>query len=115
MRSGSAWNLDEILDLLARLIRSDKDRLRLINAEFKKAERELQAKETELATAKTNNEFIRRLEGLTEEKKSLDDSAQEMEKNASLLRKQKAASHEVQPFYQAWRSKCDDIAAVKEV
>lgn len=114
VRSGSAWNLDEILDLLARLIRSDKDRLRLINAEFKKAERELQAKETELATAKTNNEFIRRLEGLTEEKKSLDDSAQEMEKNASLLRKQKAASHEVHPVYRAWRSKCDDIAAVKE-
>ena len=48
-------NLDEILDLLARLIRSDKARRKDINVEFKKAEKELQAKETELATAKTNN------------------------------------------------------------
>ncbi len=112
--SGSVWNLDEILDLLARLISSDKARLRLVNAEFKKAERELQAKETELATAKTNNEFIRRLAGLQEEKKALDAGKQEIEETASLLRKQKAASHEVHPVYQTWRSKCDDIAAVIE-
>ena len=113
-RSGSAWNLDEFLDLLVRLICSDKARLRLVNAEFKKAEKELQEKETFLATAKTNNEFIRRLEGLTEERQALDERAQEMEKNASLLRKQKAASHEVHPAYRAWRSKCDEIAAVIE-
>lgn len=111
-RSGSAWNLDEILDLLARLIRSDKDRLKIINAEFKKAERELQEKESFLATAKTNNEFLRRLVGLQEEKQALDDRAQEMDETAALLRKQKAASHEVHPVYRAWRSKCDDIAAV---
>lgn len=113
-RSGSAWNLDEILDLLARLIRSDKDRLKIINAEFKKAERELQEKESFLATAKTNNEFLRRLVGLQEEKQALDDRAQEMDETAALLRKQKAASHEVHPVYRAWRSKCDDIAAVIE-
>lgn len=113
-RSGSAWNLDEILDLLARLIRSDKDRLKAVNAEFKKAERELQEKESFLATAKTNNEFLRRLVGLQEEKQALDDRAQEMDETAALLKKQKAASHEVHPVYRAWRSKCDDIAAVIE-
>lgn len=113
-RSGSAWNLDEILDLLARLIRSDKAGLKHVHAEFQKAEKELQAKETFLATAKTNNEFIRRLDGLMEEKQALDERAQEMKETASLLRKQKAASHEVHPVYRAWRSKCDEIAAVIE-
>lgn len=112
--SGRVWNPDEILDVLARLIDSDKDRMTTVNAEFQKAERELQEKETFLATAKTENEFIRRLAGLLEEKNALTDSAPAMEETAALLKKQKIAGHEVFPFYQAWKTKCDEIAAVTE-
>ncbi len=112
--SGRVWNPDEILDVLARLIDSDKDRLTTVNAEFQKAERELQEKETFLATAKTENEFIRRLAGLLEEKNALTDSAPAMEETVALLKKQKIAGHEVFPFYQAWKTKCDEIAAVTE-
>ena len=112
--SGSAWNVDEMLELLERLIQVDKDRQGLADIEFQKTESKLRAKETELATAKTDNEFIRRLVILQEEKKTLEVRAGEIEQTAALLGRQKMASHEVYPAYQAWKVKQDDIFATKE-
>ena len=112
--SGSAWNVDEMLELLERLIQADKGRQGIAAAELRKAESALHTKETELATAKTDNEFIRRLGALQEEKKHLEGRAGEIEQTAALLGRQKTASHEVSPVYQTWKAKQDDIFATEE-
>ena len=57
-RSGSAWNLDEILSLLERLTLSDKEKLERMKGDLKKAEAELEKNREGLALAKTNNGFI---------------------------------------------------------
>lgn len=112
--SGSAWNVDEMLELLERLIQADKERQGLTDTEFQKAESKLREKEAELAAARTDNEFIRRLAVLQEEKKILEAREGEIEQTAALLGRQKTASHEVYPAYQAWKAKQDDTSATKE-
>ena len=63
-RSGNAWNLDEILDVIERLILSDRERLKERKADLEKAESELKVKNEELALAKTNNNFIEKRDKL---------------------------------------------------
>ena len=70
-RSESVWNLDEILSLTERLILSDKERLKCMKGELKKAEAELEKNKEELALAKTNNRFIERRDELEKEKEEL--------------------------------------------
>ena len=50
-QSGSAWNLDEILDVMERLILSDRERLKRIKEDLEKAQAELNKNNKELALA----------------------------------------------------------------
>ena len=70
-RSGSAWNLDEILDVMERLILSDRERLKCIKADLKKAEAELKKNNEEFALAKTITALSRKEKNLKRKKKSL--------------------------------------------
>ena len=58
--SGSAWNLEELLELLGRLIQSDQEKLEVEKERLEQAECILRSKQEALATAQTNNEFIDR-------------------------------------------------------
>lgn len=113
-RSGSAWNLDEILGFLERLIKSDKAKLKTVNSELNKAESELNANKASLATAQTNNKFIARLAELQEEKKTLEGRRQEIEELAVLLKKQKAATRIVYPAYVTWDTKVKEISGTEQ-
>ena len=66
-----------------------------------------------LATAKTNNEFIRRLGELLAEQKTLEERKKEIDEIEVLLHRQKAATHEVHPAYRQWKTKADEILATK--
>ncbi len=113
-RSGSAWNLDEILDIIERLILSDKEKLKCMKAALKKAEAELKKNNEELTLAKTINSFIEKRDKLEKEKEELEKRKTEMDEMLLLLEKQKKATHNVNPSYVAWTKKCDEVSLTQK-
>ncbi|MDE6944151.1 MAG: SMC family ATPase, partial [Lachnospiraceae bacterium] len=109
-RSGSAWNLDEILDVMERLILSDRERLKCVKADLQKAEAELKKNSDELALAKTNNSFIEKRDRLEREKGELEKRKAEIDETILLLEKQKKATRNVNPSYVAWTKKCGEVS-----
>lgn len=113
-RSGSAWNLDEILSLVERLILSDRERLKRGKADLKKAEAELEKNKEELALAKTNNSFIEKRDKLEKEKEELEKRRTEIEEISLRLDKQKNATRNVNPVYGAWMKKCNEASLTQK-
>ena len=109
--SGSAWNLDELLELLERLIQSDQEKLAVKKEHLEKEESILRSRQEALATAQTNNQFIDRLLKLQQEKAELAAREQEIKKIIELLGRQKTATREVYPVYLTWKSKVDAVTA----
>ena len=64
LESNSAWNVDEMLDIIERIITSDKEKKSEVKSALSKAEKELEENKKKLALANTNNEFIDRLNKL---------------------------------------------------
>ena len=113
-RSGSAWNLDEILSLLERLTLSDKDKLERMKGELQKAEAELKKNNEKLALAKTNNGFIEKRDKLEKEKAELENRKAEMDELSLLLDRQKKATRNVYPSYAIWTKKCDEVSLTQK-
>ncbi len=113
-RSGSTWNLDEILDVMERLILSDKERLKNIKTNLKKAEAELKKKNDELALAKTNNGFIEKRDKLEKEKEELEKRKAEIDEIILILDKQKKATRNVHPSYVAWTKKHGEVSLTQK-
>ena len=107
--SGSAWNLEELLELLGRLIQSDQEKLEVEKERLEQAECILRSKQEALATAQTNNEFIDRLLYLQKERAELATRGQKIKDATDLLDRQKTATREVHPIYLAWKSKADAV------
>ena len=104
----SAWNLDELMELLAQLIADDKEKKKSVKSELKKAEQERDKNKNALITAKTNNDFIYRLEALLDEKAVLDAKRGEVEEMKKKLERQKSATRVVYPEYVNWNAKRKD-------
>ena len=113
-RLGSAWNLKEITGILEALIKSDNDRFKSAKTDLEEAERALDDSKKELATAETNNDFIKKLENLKAKEKELKEKKKEIEEKETLLIKQKLATREVNPIYSSWKEKSDAIKDLKE-
>ena len=113
-RSNSAWNLDELLDMLNTVISSDKDKQKDIKDQLKASDDELNKLKEALATAQTNNNFISRLAQLEEEHIKLQEQKQEISELEALLKRQKTATHEVNPAYVSWNTKTLEVANTKE-
>ena len=107
--SGSAWNLEELLELLGRLIQSDQEKLEVEKERLEQAECILRSRQKVLATAQTNNEFIDRLLYLQKERAELATRGQKIKDATDLLDRQKTATREVHPVYLAWKSKADAV------
>jgi len=113
-RSGSTLDLDKILDVMERLIFSDRERLKSVKADLKKAEVELKKNNEELALAKTNNSFIEKRDKLEKEKEELEKRKTEIDGRILLLDKQKKATRNVNPSYVVWEKKCDEVSSTKK-
>ena len=111
-RSGSAWNLEEIIEMLKSVINSDKDKLKGADADLKAVEKEYNKSKEALATAETNNGFITKLEGLKEKENELKEKKKEIDEKEILLTRQKLATREVNPVYLSWKEK---ETSVKEI
>lgn len=109
--SQSAWNLDDFLDIIERIIKNDEEKLKNIREELKKAEEEFDKNKEALATAQTNNRFIDRVTELEEKLNALEAKRPETEELEKLLKRQKAATYDVNPSYTAWNKKCGEISA----
>ena len=112
--SGSAWNLEELLELLGRLIQSDQEKLEVEKERLEQAECILRSKQEALATAKTNNEFIDRLLYLQKERAELATRGQKIKDATDLLDRQKTATREVHPVYLTWKSKADAVISTEK-
>ncbi len=112
-KSSSAWNLNEILDLLEKVIEDDKERARMINSKFNDANQELEKNKKALAIAETNNKFIKRLRELSAEKQSLEEEKESIKELEELLKKQRDATRTVNPAYLAWNSKNGEILKIE--
>ncbi len=108
-RSASAWNLEEILDIIRAVTGSDRKRLEAAESEQKAAEQEYDRSREALATAETNNGFLARLEALKAKEKELDAGKKEMDDREALLTRQKLAAREVNPVYLSWKEKASSV------
>ena len=103
--TSSAWNFDELLDMIKRVIEDDEERQKEGKEKLKIAKDELEKTKASLATAKNNNALITRFEKLQVEQKKLETRKQEMQNLSVLLEKQKKATHIVEPKYTSWQTK----------
>ncbi|MCM1288035.1 MAG: SMC family ATPase [Clostridium sp.] len=113
-QSESTWNLDEILDVIDRLIISDRKRLKYMEADLKKADAELNKNNEKLAQAEINNKLIEKRDTLEKEKEELEKRRTEIDKKNELLDKQKKATRNVNSSYDAWTKKRDEVSAAQK-
>jgi len=109
-RSSSAWNLEELLNILEAVIASDREKEEAVAAELVTAEAELNKNKDELAISETNNSFIERLTKLEAEQATLKGRKKEIDELEDLLKRKRTATHEVHPGYLAWNTKQAEVA-----
>ncbi|WP_027396485.1 SbcC/MukB-like Walker B domain-containing protein [Anaerovibrio lipolyticus] len=114
-KADSVWNLDEILQIIDRIIDSDNNRSANIKEQLQKAEAVLNGNKTALATAETNNQFIRRVGQLEQERAKLKEQEPRINELNALLERQKAATHGVYPAYEAWTKKHKEVTYTEEL
>ncbi len=95
--SNSAWNINELLDSINKVIDDDEKTLELLIDSLAKEDEKLEKDSSELATAKINNEFLARLDKLIEEEKELKLRKPEIEKLRILVNRQKDATFKCKP------------------
>lgn len=113
-RSGSAWNLEEIIDMVKSAINSDKNKSKAADSELNAIEKVFEKSKETLAKAETNNGFIKKLENLKEAGKKLEDKKKEIDKKEALLNKQKLATREVNPVYLSWKEKDSSVKGIEK-
>lgn len=114
-KADSVWNLDEILQIIDRIIDSDNKRAANIKEQLQKAEAVLNGNKTALATAETNNQFIRRVGQLEQERAKLKEQEPRINELNALLERQKAATHGVYPAYEAWTKKHKEVSYTEKL
>ncbi len=102
--TGSAWNTDELTDLITDLIAFDREALEAVESGLKAAEETDERLKSALATAETNNVILERLSLFRKEKEALDEKKDEILKLEERLKKQKTAVHELHPLYKSWQN-----------
>ena len=102
LEARSLWNAESMLESIDRLIGAEEGQLDALKPVLETAEKELENFTTQLATAKTNNEFLDRLNELRNEKAESDLHKAENENRKELLQKQKIASRIIRPVCSQW-------------
>lgn len=109
IKSASAWNLEEIINLIKKVIESDKNKLEHAKSDLDGIKEQYDKSREALVTAETNNSFIQKFQELNKRKEILDKHKEEMAQKETLLAKQKLATIEVNPIYLLWKEKKDSI------
>lgn len=114
--SKSAWNVDQLLEMIDSIISEDKERLGNLRPQIKEKEEEFSKESREFATAKLNNDFLVRLEKLQNEKASLDEQKEVILQNKDLVSRQKNAVYKIKPILdKTQKAERDCAAATKDI
>ena len=108
VESGSAYNTEEFMEIILRMIRWDESKLRRIRWELEAAEEQYNKTSNVLALAESNNNLLIRLAELKEEREKLDAEKLDIEDLKHRLRKQKEAMSKVYPLYVKWKAKVSE-------
>lgn len=111
-KSNSAWNLEEMLEILTTVITTDKSILKSGKKEFADADKILEEKKKALSSAHINNDFLRRLEKFRKEKEELEAKKEQIKDIELLTGRQKAAVREVKPVFDAFKKEETELQAV---
>ncbi len=103
--SKSVWNLDELTQMVGDLIKEDQARLVQEKKIHEDANGELIEKRNERTLAQKNNEGLRKLALLREEREKLAQQKSSFEQTEALVKLQKSAVRIVHPHYLDWRKK----------
>lgn len=102
-KSGSAWNIDEMLRMLSHIISEDCEVLKEAKERLDIESESLEEKKAGLNSAHTNNEFLHRLEKFRREKEQLEAKREELKELETLTNRQKAAVRGVKPAFDLWK------------
>lgn len=111
-KSNSAWNLEEMLEILTDAVTADKNMLKAGKKEFADADKILEEKKKALNSAHINNDFLRRLEKFRKEKEELDAQKEQIKNTEQLAERQKAAVRVVKPVFDAFKKEETELQAV---
>lgn len=113
-KSDSAWNIEEILDCISKLIDEDEEAYKFLRENLTEEEKILEEKNKVFHTAETDNGFVKRLEELKEEEKNLTAKKEEMAKRFASLQRKKEATFSVKSHYDGWVRKKGETEKGKE-
>ena len=111
--SDSAWNLDDMISVIDKLVDSDKAKQKSVKKDLEKAEKVQKDLDAKYATAETNNKFIERVKELEKQAEKLKEQQKDMTDLEALLNRQKAASREVNPSFVAWDNKSKEVKSTE--
>ena len=97
--SDSAWNLEEMLNVLTDIISADAAALKNTQKELHTKKQTGEEKKKALHNAQTNNEFLQRFRKFTEEKDKLDAKEAEIKELELLTERQKTAVRKLKPMH----------------
>ncbi|MCR5149042.1 MAG: AAA family ATPase [Eubacterium sp.] len=112
--SKSVWNIEEILSMIDRVLDEDDKKSVSLAEELSAAEELLKKNNENLINAKTNNDFIKKLEDQEKKKADLEQKKEEIDKLKMLLIRQKAAGRVVKPVYDKWSEKKGETSRLEK-
>ncbi len=104
-RSGSAWNIQELLEIMQKLIEEDEAEKKRIEKEGKEAKQLLKKSENQLTLARSNNQLLESKKMLEEEKTELDGKKANIDALSKRLERQRSATRLLYPSYQSWEKR----------
>ncbi|MDO4620347.1 MAG: SMC family ATPase [Lachnospiraceae bacterium] len=110
--SGNAWNLEEMLALIDRLTEQDRKQLEELDRELQTEGGKLDLAKKQLALAQSDNELLKSLAELKEEREKLLLERPAMEERERLLQKQKGAVYKVKPL---WTRRNESAASCRKL
>ena len=113
-RAGSAFEVEEMLQLIGELLRADRERQGALEEELGAETEKLDQRKAELATAEANNGIIEKAVSLRAEKAAIEARRPEIEALAARLGRQKDARRKVFPLYGTWSGKAADRSATEK-
>lgn len=100
----SAWNVEEIVNILNNIINEDDNKIAEIQAKVIDFEKEAKKLNDKLVLAESINKKLEEKEKLEREKEELLKKSEEIAAREQLLIKSKRASREVKPLYDKWQA-----------
>lgn len=110
----SIWNVDELLDMIRRILEEDEKAATLAKVELEKEEKEEKSRAEQLTNARFNNDLLTKAKKLEEEKAELEKKQPAIEEKRKELALQKKAVRILLPLYKEQKACKDELASIEK-